>query len=676
MNILNKINLQPKSFILIFIAVAILVITSALFEFHQSKKELYDLMAEQSHSLLETTLAASTNALLSYESIDSELKNRLLNNANLIKLLLDKNQINNEILKRIADQNKIYRINIFDKSGKKLFTNHNPIHTDLEPKFEPKEILSPIFNGLIDTLFLGVKQARFESGYRFAIAVAAKNRSAIVLNLDAEEILNFRKQIGFGSLLKKLTANKNLVYAVLQNSNDVLAASGNISNLENIEDSDFLNKSLIDSTFAWRTIDLDSLQIFEAVHPFAHNNRIVGLFRLGISLEPLNAINQRIIRRLIIIGIILFVLGSLLLVYIFTKQNFNLLQKKFNVMEGYSNKVIQNVSDGVIVLDENNYVKIINSAARKLFQIINPTLNSQKLSDLISPDEYHDLLNSSKGLKQIECTINNHKKYLLVSRSEFFTENNLPNTILVIRNLTQQKLLEDQIQRKERLIAMGELASGVAHEIRNPLNTISTITQQLNKDFEPIERNEEFHTLASLVNKEVKRINETINSFLRFAKPEKIVLKEFQLSDLIKQIEDQYMPMLIEKFIAFEKIIEWNGIVNWDRNQIQQVLMNLIQNSFDAIDNGGKIILKIFLETNEQIRIEIIDNGNGIPTHILNKVFNLYFTTKAKGTGIGLSLVQRIIFEHGGTISIESEENKGTSFIIILPQFPITNKSN
>ncbi len=675
MNILNKINLQPKSLILIFIAVAILVISSALFEFYQSKKEMYDLMAEQSHSLLETTFAASSNALLSYESIEAELKNRLLNNANLIKLLYDKNQISNETLKQIADQNKIYRINIFDKSGNKIFSNHEQIHTDLEPKFEPKEILSPIFKGLTDTIFIGVKQARFEEGYRFAIAVSAKNRSAIVLNLDAEEILNFRKQIGFGSLLKKLTSNKNIIYAALQNSDDVLAASGNISYLENINESNFLKSSLSDSIFAWRIIDLDSLQIFEAVHPFAHKNIIVGLFRLGLSLDSLNTINERIVRRLIIIGIILFILGSLLLVYIFTRQNFDLLQKRFKAIEGYSNKVLQNVSDGVIVLDENDFVKIINSAAQKLFQIIKPTLNSKKLSELISPDECAELYNTQKGLKQIECSINNQKKYLLVSRSEFFAENNLPNTILVIRNLTQQKLLEDQIQRKERLIAMGELASGVAHEIRNPLNTISTITQQLNKDFEPIERNEEFHTLASLVNKEVKRINETINSFLRFAKPEIILLKEFQLSELIRQIEDQYKPMLAEKLIKFEKNIEWDGIVNWDRNQIQQVLMNLIQNSFDAIDKGGKIILKILLETNEQIRIEIIDDGNGIPKHILNKVFNLYFTTKAKGTGIGLSLVQRIIFEHGGTISIESEESKGTNFIIIIPQFPITNHS-
>ncbi len=667
MNIFKKINLQPKSLILIFIAVAVLVVSSALFELHQSKQEMYDLMAEQSHSLLETTLTASENSLYSYDTIDKELKNRLLNNANLVKMLYEQKQISNVLLKKIADENDIYRINIFNKNGNKIFSNHTQIHTDLEPNFDPQKILAPIFNGLTDTLILGVKKARFESGYRFAIAVAAKNRSAIVLNLDAKELLNFRKKIGFGSLLKGITISNNIVYAALQNNEDILAASGKIQHLENIDESSFLSTALKDSAFAWRIIDTDSIKVFEAVHPFTHKNRVVGLFRLGLSLDPLNAINERIVRRIIIIGIILLVLGSLLFIYIFTRQNFDLLQKRFKVVESYSNKVLQNVSDAVIVLDENDHIKIINSAARKLFHTIDPNLNTKKLSDLVSREDCPGLLNIQIGLLQTECVINNQKKYLLVSTSQFTAENNAKNTILVIRNLTQQKIIEEQMQRKERLVAMGELASGVAHEIRNPLNTISTITQQINKDFEPIERQEEFHSLADLVNKEIKRINNTVNSFLKFSKPEKIVLKEFLLSDLINQIEKQYKPMLSEKLIVFEKDILWDGIVNWDRNQIQQVFMNLIQNSFDAIDRNGTIKFKTALDTNDQVKIEIIDNGQGISKHIMNKIFNLYFTTKAKGTGIGLSMVQRIIFEHGGTISLDSEENKGTNFIILLP---------
>jgi len=666
-NFLDKINLQPKSLLLIFIVVAILVISSALFELYQSKKEMYDLMAEQSHSLLESTLAASNNALLSYETIDKELKKRLLNNANMVKLLYEGNQVNNRLLAKIADENNIYRINIFKSDGVKQFSNHTQIHSDLEEKNSPQKILQPIFNNVLDTLVLGIKASRYEDEYRFAVAVAAKNRSAIVLNIDAEELLIFRNNIGFGSLLKKLVLSDKIIYAALQDSNNILAASGKVEHLESYRESLFLQKAFMDSTFTWRTVESDSLEIFEAVHPFTYKNRVVGLFRLGLSLEPLNAINVRIVRRIVVIGIILFILGSLLLTYIFTRQNFDLLQKRFKVVEGYSNKVIQNVSDAVMVLDENNNIKIINSAASTMFGINDSSVIGKKLNQIFAADNCQNILNAQNGLEQVDCLINNRKKYLLVSKSEFVAEENSTNTILVIRDLTNQKLMEEQIQRKERLVAMGELASGVAHEIRNPLNTISTITQQLNKDFQPKSNEEEFYSLSNLVAKEVKRINETIKSFLHFSKPEKIELKEFLLSDLLDQIEKQYGPMLGEKSSSLKIQMNWDGNVNWDRNQIQQVIMNLVQNAFDSIEKDGEIIIQIDEYDDNQVALIVSDNGNGIPEHIVNKIFNLYYSTKAKGTGIGLSMVQRIIVEHGGSISVESEKGKGSIFSIILP---------
>lgn len=667
MNLFKKLNLQPKSLILIFIAVAVLIIFSALFELYQSKKEMYDLMAEQSHSLLETTLSASQKALLSYETIDTEVKIRLLNNANMIRLLYEQSNLNNNLLEKIAEENNIYRINIFDRNRKKIYSSHKSIHTDLEENYSPTEFLEPIFNDEIDTLIIGVKQARYGDEFRFAVAVAANNRSAIVLNIKADELLRFRRQIGFGSLLKKLTDSDKIIYAALQDTNNILAASGNIQTLESLQNSQFLTKALFDSSFAWRAIDSDSLQIFEAVHPFTYNEQQVGLLRLGLSMEPLEAINNRIIRRLIIIGIILFVLGSLLLTYIFTRQNFDVLQKRFKVIEAYSNRVIQNVSDAVIVLDENNHVKIYNSALGNLLNTNIKGIDTNQCTELIKSKEFQGLFNTSLGLEQIELYLNDQKKYLLISKSKFNSDNNSENTILVIRDLTEQKILEEQIQRKERMSAMGELASGVAHEIRNPLNTISTITQQLHKDFEPKENIDDYKILSALVAKEVNRINQTINSFLRFSKPEKISTVEFKLSELLTQIHNQYIPMLKEKSINFKLKPDWDGKVKWDKNQIQQVLMNLIQNSFDSIEKSGEIKIEIFKQDTNKIKLIVSDDGKGIPEHILKKVFNLYFTTKAKGTGIGLSIVQKIIMEHGGVISVHSIENSGTSFTIVLP---------
>ncbi len=662
----KRINIQPKSLLLIFVVLAVVILTYSIIELLQSKKEMRMLMEEQSHSLLETTLAASSTALLSYEEIDKEMKNRLLNNAGLIRLLLNRNQITNKVLEQVAIDNKIHRINIFNNNGKKIFTNHQPIHEDLEEKFSPKDFLHPIFEGITDTLFLGIRQARFEEGFRFAIAISAQNNSAIVLNLDAEELLNFRKKIGFGALLKNVTSTEGIKYAVLQDTNGIIAASGIFENLTNIFEDSFLQESFEEMSFKTRILESDSVSVFEAVHPFSYNEEVIGLLRLGLPADPLISANSKNETRVLLMGIILFILGSLLLAYVFTKQNFEILKKDYQIIEDYSQKVIQNVSDCVIVIDENNNINTFNKAAEELLNKSESEVLKKNFNSLFNYDIIEQIETSQSTVTSFEGKINNVKKYLLISKSSFPVKNNQLNTIIVIRDLTKQKQIEEQMNRKERLVAMGELASGVAHEIRNPLNTISTITQQLAKDFRPVENADEYYSLANLVNKEIKRINKTVQDFLRFSRPEKISLKEFELSELINQIQAQYQGMLEEKNITFDKSIGWNGKVNWDHNQIQQVLMNLMQNSIDSISGKGKIQLEVRYEE-ENVVIEISDDGAGMPDHIHNKIFNLYYTTKASGTGIGLSIIQRIIFEHNGTIEFESKENIGTTFIIRLP---------
>ncbi|MEE9432197.1 MAG: ATP-binding protein [Melioribacteraceae bacterium] len=653
--------------ILIFLVVATLVISSALYELNQNKKEMYGLMAEQSHTLLETSLIASQNALLSYEELDKQIKNRLLSNANIVKLLYEQNEISNNLLKTISKQNNFHRIKIFNNKGKKIFQSHKESYSSQQEETQAKKMLAPIFSEDTNILILGINKPPYGSEYKYTIALSTEDRSAIVLNIDAEELLDFRKKIGFGVLLKKVTLNSDIIYAALQDSSGILAASGNVQFFEDIKNSLFLSTSLSDSTFAWRKIEFDSLNIFEAVHPLTYKKNVVGLFRLGLSLEPMQAINSRIKRRLIISGVILFILGSLLLTYIFTKQNFNFLKKQFKSLEAYSDKIIQNVSDSVIVIDKKKKVKIFNTASAKLFSKDSKEIIGVEFSSLFNPHDLKEIYNSDFYIKQIEISINNQKKYLLISKSNFETEEGSKNTVLVIRDLTEQKLLEEKIQRKERLVAMGELASGVAHEVRNPLNTIGTIAQQLNKDFEPKHNEEEFKSLTQLVNKEVIRINETVQSFLQFAKPQPIKPVEFYLQEIIDQIAKQYESMLKGKSIELNIQQNWNGKVTWDRNQIQQVLMNLIQNAYDTIEEKGTIRITINIKSENRIEIKVTDSGKGIPKHILNKIFNLYFTTKAKGTGIGLSIVQQIVYEHEGTILVESEEGSWTTFIINLP---------
>jgi signal transduction histidine kinase len=218
------------------------------------------------------------------------------------------------------------------------------------------------------------------------------------------------------------------------------------------------------------------------------------------------------------------------------------------------------------------------------------------------------------------------------------------------------------------MTALGELASSVAHEIRNPLNTIGTITQQLRIDFVPAENIEEYKTLSELVYKEVKRINDTIENFLIFAKPMPLKPELINTSTFFEQIKKQYEALLIQKKIVLTLNEYWSGNVKWDPQQIRQVLINLIQNSIESIENNGVIELNISQLDSTKIEINLTDSGKGIPVEIVNKIFDLYFTTKQKGNGIGLSVVQKIIYEHNGIISVENKPVKGAVFRIIIPK--------
>lgn len=623
-------------------------------------------MSSQSHALLETVLVSSQEVLYAAGEVEEEINQRLLNNANIVKILLEQNRINNSILEKIAKENGINRINIFNRKGKKIYASFSDRTHEPASAGYIKKYLNPIFTGAADTLIIGLKKARVEEGFRYVVAISSKNNDAIVLNLEAKDLLEFRRRIGFGVLIKRLTENKDVVFAALEDTSGILAASGNVEFLENMNESDFLINAYLDSVFAWRITEFNNEDVFEAVHPFEIEGTVIGLYRIGLNLEPLNAINSRLTRRIIINGLILFVFGSIILTLIFVRQNFDLLKKQFQSIESYSNKLIQSVSDAIIVVDAEKKIKELNEAAETLFEINSESLIGKEISNLINNKECLKFFTDNSVMERFECEIKNKKKFLLVSKSEFIDENENENFVLVIKDLTEIRDLEKQIARNEQLKAMGELASGVAHEIRNPLNTIGTIVQQLDKDFSPTENKDEYHSLSRLVYKEVRRINETIQNFLRFSKPEPIQKDKFQLSDLMGNIEKQYYSLLKEKSITLGLTQKWDGEVNWDRNQMKQVLMNLIQNAAEAINNSGDIKIEIRNEEN-LVLLNISDNGIGMPKENLERIFNLYFTTKASGTGIGLSIIQRIVHEHDGIISVESQENVGTTFMIRLP---------
>lgn len=657
---------KSKFLLIVFITLAAIMIVSAFIELSQSKKELYELMEQQAESLIEAIITSSENSLYANEQLTSLIEQRLLNNAVLINQLLLDGKITNKKLNDICTSNNLYRINIFNNRGEKIFQSHDEINATTDEKYSPMQLYDPIFKGMMDTLIIGIIPARYMEGNRFTVAISGKDRSVINVNIDAEQILQFRKSIGFGPLLRNIVEeNPSIIFAALQDTNVILAASGNVSSLDAIQSSEFLSTSLRDTFTTTRITTFNTSKIFEVVQPFERNNTQIGLLRLGLSMDPIHDINDRIIRRLAIISILLFAIGSIIFALLFISQRLDILKKQYSVVETYSSNIINNASDAIIVYNNTDGAKIFNKSAEILFGILESEILEKSLDQIFSQEAADVIFNSNSNIVQLTINIKDDEKHLLISKTELIDDSTL-NTILLIRDLTEQKQFEEQLERNQRLTAMGELASGVAHEIRNPLNSISTIVQQLDKDFAPNQGQEEYHELSNIVYKEIQRINKTIDEFLKFSKPEVIEPASFKIEKLFIEIKKQYSSLLSQYNIVFNIENKWKGNVNWDHDKMKQVFINLIDNAKDAIQQEGLINI-ISNKIDDKIEIKLSDTGIGIKKSNLNKIFNLYFTSKANGTGIGLSIVQRIIFEHNGTISVDSAINKGTVFTLKIP---------
>jgi two-component system, NtrC family, sensor histidine kinase HydH len=213
---------------------------------------------------------------------------------------------------------------------------------------------------------------------------------------------------------------------------------------------------------------------------------------------------------------------------------------------------------------------------------------------------------------------------------------------------------------------MGELASGVAHEIRNPLNAISMIVQRFEHEFKPRNAVKEYHSLTHVLKNETARVNGIIQQFLKFARPPKIRLAEVSAEDFTAHITALFESQAELKGIIFTSHCEINNSIYIDHELMTQALLNLLQNGLDATIKGGSISLRVFRKDTSLI-FEIKDSGSGIPSDKLDKVFDLYFTTKADGNGMGLAITQQIISQHRGNIEVHSEPGRGSTFSIRLP---------
>lgn len=233
-----------------------------------------------------------------------------------------------------------------------------------------------------------------------------------------------------------------------------------------------------------------------------------------------------------------------------------------------------------------------------------------------------------------------------------------------------------QLEKAERLSSLGQLAAGVAHEIRNPLNAISMASQRLKRECAPQdeERRREFEGMATVIRDEIRRLNGIIEEFLTFSKSRRLVLRESPLQELLGKIVQLISAEAADRGITLKT--DWETapiVIPMDMDKLQQAFLNFIKNAMESISGEGTVTLSIRKPRKGWVGVQITDTGCGMSTEEVERIFNPEYTTKEKGLGLGLTLSHEIIRGHGGEIRVLSRKGAGTTFEILLPTERPTN---
>ena len=230
--------------------------------------------------------------------------------------------------------------------------------------------------------------------------------------------------------------------------------------------------------------------------------------------------------------------------------------------------------------------------------------------------------------------------------------------------------MERQLEKAERLSSLGQLAAGVAHEIRNPLNAISMASQRLKREFMPADeqKTKEFQIITGVIRDEIRRLNGIIEEFLTFSKSRKLELRDCPVQEVLQKIVHLISADAAAKGIAIRT--DWEAkpvVIPMDMDKLQQAFLNFVKNAMESISGEGSLILSVRKPEKGRVAIRVTDTGCGMTTEQVERIFNPEYTTKEKGLGLGLPLAHEIIRGHGGEIRVLSRKGEGTTFEILLP---------
>lgn len=373
----------------------------------------------------------------------------------------------------------------------------------------------------------------------------------------------------------------------------------------------------------------------------------VSLQEHGLSLA--NDI-QTVVRFFLINSLLLLVGSVTALLFRNRAQLISSLEKsaaEVKVLSRLQELLIEKIPMGLLFINRHQ-VQFENPESLRIFS---KSFLSQSLKDLPFEIPNHARINEIDFLDR-----DGRKKSLLLQVIDLEKENRL----LIVQDISETRELEKKMRTNEKLASLGEFAAGLAHEIKNPLASVSGSIQMLQGSDST--EDQKFR-LMSIIMRETDRLDRLLNDFLNYAKPGQLKLEALSIAEIASEVAALIKNQGQAKEIRFELQMNKNLKIEADPIKIRQLIWNLLKNAVDAIHQRGEVLIRL-TDLGEKVRLEIQDSGRGIEKEIQDYVFQPFFTRSQNGTGLGLALVHQVVKEHEGEMGFSSEKNKGTLFWI------------
>ncbi|MCP5005322.1 MAG: PAS domain S-box protein [Planctomycetes bacterium] len=340
---------------------------------------------------------------------------------------------------------------------------------------------------------------------------------------------------------------------------------------------------------------------------------------------------------------------------------------------------LENMAEGVIFIDAEDKITMCNNEIEKTWNVKREEIINKSINDSFIPFLGEEVVKIIEGFKNGGSTSQHQEEkvesgYLYNTYTAIFdNDDKYWGTVLTSHDISERKKLENKLSHAKRLATIGEMSAKIAHEIRNPLSSISLNAELLHDEIESYKdsKKDEAEELIQSILDEVERLTEISEEYLKSARFPKLELSETSINDLLRDLTKFLREEMIQGDIVLtEKYGKLIPEIFLDRKQVKQAFVNFFRNSFQAMPDGGKMSISTRY-TGKNIEIIITDSGAGISKSDVQKIFDPFYSTKVTGTGLGLALTLKTIEEHCGEIFCKSTLGVGTTMKVL---FPITQK--